>query len=216
MRLPGLLKRAVIEQNTERGGLVETFVALATRARRDGLLSLESEADKMTDPFLRRGVQLVVDGTDETVIRQVLEADVAATKERHQVGYSIFDTMGGFSPTLGIMGAVLGLIHVLSKVDDPTKLAAGIATAFVATLYGVGTANLIFFPMANKLRLLSEEESNLRGLMIRGILSINAGDNPRVVRQKLEAYLPPKSREAAVAKAESPQEAPALAASARR
>lgn len=216
LRLPSLFRRALFEQENKPTELVETFVELATRARRDGLLSLESEAEKIENPFLRRGIQLVVDGTDETLITQVLEADIAATAERHASGYSIFDTMGGFSPTLGIMGAVMGLIHVLSKVDDPTKLASGIAVAFVATLYGVGSANLIFFPLANKLRLLSEEEQQVRRLIIRGILSINAGDNPRIVRQKLEAFLAPKHRGERAAKAEAPAASAPAAAAARR
>lgn len=194
LRLPGLVRRLFFEQGQKREAVVETFVALATRARRDGLLSLESEADKVGDPFLRRGIQLVVDGTDESLLKVILESDIHATAARHSSGYALFDTMGGFSPTLGIMGAVLGLIHVLSKVDDPTKLAAGIATAFVATLYGVGSANLVFFPFANKLRLLSEEEEHTRKLMLQGILAINAGDNPRIVRQKLESFLAPKDR----------------------
>jgi chemotaxis protein MotA len=196
IRLPSLVLQVFRSPSQERAGLIDTFVNLATQARRDGLLSLEKETSAIADRFLRRGVELVVDGADESVIQQVLDAEISSTEERHRVGYSVFDTMGGFSPTLGIMGAVLGLIHVLSKVDDPTKLASGIAVAFVATLYGVGTANLIFFPMANKLRILSEEEGHLRRLIVHGILAIHAGDNPRVVRQKLEAYLSPRQQAA--------------------
>lgn len=216
IRLPKVVGRLFFTHAPKRSSLLESFVELATRARRDGVLSLESEAEKLPDAFMRRGIQLVVDGTDESLIREILEADAAAMVARHGSGISIFDTMGGFSPTLGIMGAVLGLIHVLSKVDDPTKLAAGIATAFVATLYGVGSANLVFFPFANKLRFLSEDEEGLRKLMIHGILAINAGDNPRVVRQKLESFLSPSDRGATAEKpsasaAVSPAPAPAAA-----
>lgn len=218
LRLPKLVMKVMFESKQKSEAIVETFVDLATRARRDGLLSLESEADNLGDQFLRRGIQLVVDGTDEELIKAILHADIEATVARHESGFAIFETMGGFSPTLGIMGAVLGLIHVLSQVNDPTKLAAGIATAFVATLYGVGSANLIFLPMGNKLRLQSEEEEHLRKLMVAGILSIHAGDNPRVVRQKLESFLAPKHRgESAAAPAAGAADAAApVAAGARR
>lgn len=111
----------------------------------------------------------------------------------------MFEMMGGFAPTLGILGAVLGLIHVLSKVDDPTKLAGGIAVAFVATLYGVGSANLIFFPIGNKLRARSEEEAHLHQLILEGVLAIQAGDNPRIVRDKLDVFIAPRNREGAQA-----------------
>src|SRR5579875_798385 len=178
MRLPALLRTALVEKSIPAGELVDLFVDLATRARKDGVLSLE--------------------------------ADIAATRERHRTGYTMFDTMGGFAPTLGILGAVLGLIHVLSQVDDPSKLAAGIAVAFVATLYGVGSANLIFFPLANKLRSRSEAEEQLRHLMLQGILAIQAGDNPRIVRDKLEVYLAPGKRSDSTAAASSaPRSMPA-------
>ncbi|MBX6771183.1 MAG: flagellar motor protein [Chloroflexi bacterium] len=210
MRLPVLLRTALVEKATPANELVDLFVDLATRARKDGVLSLEADAARLPDAFLRKGLQLVVDGADEEIIRQVLEADIAATRERHRTGYTMFDTMGGFAPTLGILGAVLGLIHVLSQVDDPTKLAAGIAVAFVATLYGVGSANLIFFPLANKLRSRSEAEEQLRHLMLQGILAIQAGDNPRIVRDKLEVYLAPGKRSDSTAAASSaPRSMPA-------
>lgn len=197
LRLPKLLKLALFEQGHKGEEIVELFVHMATRARTEGVLSLEAEASQVSDPFLRKGLQLVVDGTDEEVIRQVMEADIAATAERHRSGYALFESMGGYAPTLGIMGAVLGLIHVLSQAEDPSKMAAGIAVAFVATLYGVGTANLIFLPLASKLRLRSEAEQHLRGLVLQGILAIQNGDNPRIVREKLEVFLAPKARSSA-------------------
>lgn len=193
-RLPALLRGAFFDKAQRGGELVELFVELATRARKDGVLSLEGEIKNLPDPFLRKGIQLVVDGTDEEVIKEVLEADIEATAERHASGYAMFEMMGGYSPTLGIIGAVLGLIHVLSKVDDPTKLAAGIAVAFVATLYGVSTANLIYLPIGSKLRLKSEEEQRRGRIILQGILAIQAGDNPRVIRDKLDVFLAPKHR----------------------
>lgn len=196
VRLPALIRMALFERSSRASEVVEIFVDMATRARKDGVLSLESDALRLPDLFLRKGLQLVVDGADEEVIKQVLEADIAATRERHRAGYSMFEAMGGFAPTLGILGAVLGLIHVLSQVDDPGKLAAGIAVAFVATLYGVGSANLVFFPLANKLRSRSEAEEQVRHLMLQGLLAIQAGENPRIVRDKLEVFLPPRDRSA--------------------
>ena len=194
LKLPKLFRQALFVQGESGGELVETFVRFATMARKEGILSLEKDAEQISDRFLRKGIQLAVDGTDETVIRQLLTADIEAMGERHRLGYSLFETMGGFAPTLGIMGAVLGLIHVLSQVADPSKLAAGIAVAFVATLYGVGSANLIFFPVGNKLRMKSEEEMQLRHLILQGVLAIQAGENPRVLRDRLEVYLAPSER----------------------
>lgn len=193
-RAPALIRCAFFERGQSGSDLIDIIVNLAMKARRDGVLSLESEAEEIDDLFLRRGIQLVVDGADDQVIRKVLETDMATTAERHRAGYAMFDMMGGFAPTLGILGAVMGLIHVLTEVNDPTKLAAGIAVAFVATLYGVGTANLIYFPLGNKLRSKSEDEQHLRSLMLQGVLAIQAGDNPRLVRDKLEIYLAPKDR----------------------
>ncbi len=216
LRLPMLVRRALFDHGESGGEIVENFVQLAARARKEGVLSLEKDAEQIADPLLRKGIQLAVDGTDETVIRQILDADIAAMVERHRLGYGLFDTMGGFAPTLGIMGAVLGLIHVLSKVDDPSKLAAGIAVAFVATLYGVGSANLIFFPIANKLRMKSEEEAHLHALMVQGILAIRAGDNPRIVRDRLEVFLAPSQRGKVARTNHSEPSPPLVAADARR
>ena len=205
--LPTLLRRAFFDKGQSGGELVDLIVNLATRARKEGVLSLDNELPNLADPFMQKGIQLVVDGADEEVIKQVLEADIAATAARHQAGYAMFDMMGGFSPTLGIIGAVIGLIHVLSQVADPTKLAAGIAVAFVATLYGVSTANLIYFPIGNKLRIRSEQEKHLRGLILQGILAMQAGENPRIIRDKLDVFLSPKHRRnpSAAQKSEAPQ-----------
>ncbi len=205
IRLPSLLRRALFFQGLKGEELVDLFVSLATKARKEGVLSLEAQVSQLDDPFLRKGIQLVIDGTDEEVIAGILNADIAAMTERHRSGYTMFEMMGGFAPTLGILGAVLGLIHVLSKVDDPTKLAGGIAVAFVATLYGVGSANLIFFPIGNKLRARSEEEAHLRRLILQGVLAIQAGDNPRIVRDKLDVFVAPRYREGAPAVGQSRQ-----------
>jgi chemotaxis protein MotA len=178
----------------EAGELISTLVELADKARRQGLLSLEEEGKKLSDPYLRMGLQLVVDGTDPEVVRTLLEIDTERMQERHASSYGVLAAMGGYAPTMGIIGTVMGLVNVLGSMADPEKLAGSIATAFLATFYGVGSANLMWLPLGKKLQQADEEEALIRGIMAEGILAIQAGDNPRVVRTKLEAFLSPKFR----------------------
>ncbi|MCS7220751.1 MAG: flagellar motor protein [Anaerolineae bacterium] len=174
--------------------LVSQLVSLADKARRQGLLSLEEEEQNITDPFLKKGIMLVVDGVDPVEIRHILETDTQLMAERHAHGYGVLEAMGGYAPTMGVLGAVLGLINVLSHLEESSHLGKGIATAFVATMYGVGVANLVFLPLAGKLKAHSQEEVLLRKIMTEGILAIQAGDNPHIIREKLEAYLSPSLR----------------------
>jgi chemotaxis protein MotA len=148
------------------------------------------------DNFLKKGIQLVVDGTDIELVRNILETDLSFLETRHKLGEGLFTTMGGFSPTLGIIGTVMGLVHALSTIESATKTAQAIAVAFIATFYGISFANLIFLPIANKLKAKTAEEVLLREVMIEGILSISAGDNPRIVEEKLKAFLSPKEQAA--------------------
>jgi chemotaxis protein MotA len=173
--------------------VVDTFVNLADRARREGLLALEQEAASL-EPFTRRGVQMVVDGSDPALVREILEADIDAMRERHKPGAGIFEAMGGFAPTMGIIGTVMGLVHVLENLSEPDKLGPLIASAFLATLYGIFFANALFLPFAAKLKSKSSEEAHLKQLVVEGVLAVQSGDNPRVVREKLDAYLPPSMR----------------------
>lgn len=170
------------------------LVELAQKARREGLLALEEDARNIDDPFLQKGLQLVVDGTEPEIVRAVLESEIAVWEEREKVGEQIFTAIGGYCPTMGIMGAVLGLMHALGQSDDPKKMAKAIAVAFVATLYGVGFANLVFLPLAGKLKVRVAEKRLLYELTLEGILAIQAGENPRLVAEKLSAYLPPSER----------------------
>jgi chemotaxis protein MotA len=174
---------------------IEQMVSFADKARRDGLLALEDEAKSIDDPFLRRGIQMAIDGTDPEVVREVLETEVAATKERHKVGAKFFADMGAFAPTLGIIGTVLGLVHMLENLSDPSSMGPLIASAFVATLWGVMSANLIYLPISNKLKRASAEEIAFKELIVEGVLAIQAGANPRAVGEKLKSFLPPKERE---------------------
>jgi chemotaxis protein MotA len=179
----------------ETGQTIEQMVGFADKARRDGLLALEEEAKSIEDPFLKRGIQMAIDGTDPEVVREVLETEVAALKERHKVGAKFFGDMGAFAPTLGIIGTVLGLVHMLENLSDPSSMGPLIASAFVATLWGVMSANLIYLPISNKLKRSSAEEVAFKELVVEGVLAIQAGANPRAVGEKLKSFLPPKERE---------------------
>lgn len=193
-----VLKKAFKRQELDPAAIVTQLVGFATKARREGLLGLEEEAESIQDPFLKKGLQLVVDGTDIEMIRNIMETDIAFLEARHKIGESIFGTLGGFAPTLGIIGTVVGLVHALSSFGsgeaDAALLVAAIATAFIATFYGISFANLIFLPISFKLKQNSQAEVLLREVMLEGILAISAGDNPRIVEEKLKAFLPPRMK----------------------
>ena len=184
------------EHRIDRTETIRTIVRMAEKARREGLLSLEEEAARLPDQFLRRGVMLVVDGADPELVKDILSSDVDALEARHAAQASLFSTAGGFAPTLGIIGTVMGLVHVLVNLNDPTRLGPAISTAFIATFYGVASANLFYLPVANKLRAISHDEVTTRTMIVEGIVSIQAGDNPRVVEEKLRTFLDPAERAA--------------------
>lgn len=195
-QLPQLLMRALMYVSPDRGASIQTLVRFAEKARREGLLVLEDDLRSTPDEFLRRGVQLVVDGTDPELVKDILETEVGTLEGELKEGAGIYITMGGFAPTLGIIGTVIGLVLVLSNISDPSSLAASIAVAFIATLYGVGSANLVWLPIGNKLMVCANDEVAGRELMIEGILAIQSGDNPRIVEEKLLAFLGSSDRAA--------------------
>ncbi len=195
LALPKLIMRTITGGSSHHAeALVSQLVNLADKARRQGLLSLEEEEEKIADPFLKKGIVLVVDGVDPAEVRHILETETHLMEERHAHGYNLLEAMGGYAPTMGVLGAVLGLINVLSHLEESSSVGEGIATAFVATMYGVGVANLVFLPLSGKLKGYSQEEVLMRKIMTEGILAIQAGDNPRIIREKLEAYLSPRLR----------------------
>ncbi|MDX2022103.1 MAG: flagellar motor protein [Deltaproteobacteria bacterium] len=169
------------------GEIIKQIVELATIARRDGVLALEQQVQNIPDPFLKRAVSFLVDGVDAAVARESLEGQIFHEFEENQTGAKVWESAGGFAPTVGILGAVLGLIHVMENLSDPSKLGPGIAVAFVATVYGVGMANLFFLPMANKAKRKVGLEKERKTLIAEGVLSIQAGLNPRVLEDKLNA-----------------------------
>ena len=175
-------------------GSITRIVALAEVARREGLLALDKAVSDIEDPFFRKGIELTVDGVDPEEIEDILEGEIAAIKERHRVGAKFFGDMGGFSPTLGIIGTVVGLIHVLSSLSDPTAIGPAIGSAFTATLWGVLAANLLWLPIANKLKRASELEIHGKQMILDGLLAVQAGSSPRMIEARLQAYLPPRER----------------------
>ncbi|MDE3075802.1 MAG: flagellar motor protein [Chloroflexota bacterium] len=189
-----LIRKSMRKSDEPNHELITRLVSLAEKARREGLLSLEEDTAQLGDPFLQKGMQLVIDGTDPELVRQVLEIDLALMEKRHETGFGAFEAMGGFAPTFGIMGTVLGLVKVLANLADPSTLGPAISTAFLATFYGISSANVFWLPIAAKLRKKSEEEARFRQVMLDGILSIQAGDNPRIIQEKLEGFLAPKER----------------------
>jgi chemotaxis protein MotA len=196
--VPYFLKVVFVERKIDYITVLDSLVETADKARREGLLSLESQLSEIDNPFLARGLQLVIDGTDPELTRNMLEMEIEAYENKEKVGHDIFMSAGGFAPTMGIIGTVMGLVHVLSNVSEPDKLGGAIAVAFLATLYGVASANVLWIPFATKIKGKAAKDVLLMELVLEGILSIQAGENPRVIREKLMTFLPSQTRETAV------------------
>src|SRR3954471_5397120 len=192
---PKHLMRAVKQKASAPGASVETIVALATRARREGLLALEGEVAAVEDPFLRRALEMAVDGTDSDELAEILGAEIDAKRAADHGAAKFFHDMGGYSPTVGIIGTVIGLVHVLGDLQDPASLGGKIASAFVATLWGVMAANIFWFPLANRLKRIAEAEAEEMELALEGVMAIQAGNNPRLIAQKLQSMLPARAPE---------------------
>jgi chemotaxis protein MotA len=171
------------------GATIQSIVNWSQVARREGLLGLEGLTESESDPFARKGLQLLVDGNEPDTIRNTLEVELGAREQRDLAAAKVFESMGGYCPTIGIIGAVLGLIHVMGNLADPSQLGSGIATAFVATVYGVGLANLVFLPVGSKLKSVIQGQSQYREMLIQGILGIAEGENPLNIELRLRGFL---------------------------
>lgn len=189
LSLPKLMRVAIKKTPEPDHEMVKKVSGLADKARREGLLALEQDAQALENPFLKKGVMLVVDGTDPDLVRSILETEIIHMEKRHEAKIGMLEAMGGFAPTMGILGTVMGLVHVLSNLSNANALGPAIATAFIATLYGVGTANLMWLPLALKLKRKNEEEVALHDMIMEGVLSLQAGDNPRIIEDKLGGFL---------------------------
>jgi chemotaxis protein MotA len=168
---------------------IEKIIGWSNIARKEGLLGLEAMAENETDTFARKGLQLLVDGSEPESIRKILEVELGTKEHNDTQSAKVYEGMGGYCPTVGIIGAVMGLIHVMNNLADPSSLGSGIAVAFVATIYGVGLANLFFLPMASKLKSVIHGQTQFREMVIEGIISIAEGENPRNIETKLHGYL---------------------------
>ncbi|MDA0171082.1 flagellar motor protein [Solirubrobacter taibaiensis] len=210
--IPMQYKRVFAPDSPDLNAKVTELVGYAEAARRDGLLALDEVTNSIEDPFTKKGLQLVVDGTDPDLVADILESENDAMRKRHAAAVQPFDKAGGYAPTMGIIGTVFGLIHVLGNLDQPETLGPMIAAAFIATLLGVASANVVFLPAGARLKQLSQEELHARSLIVEGILSIQAGDNPRVVQEKLITFVPPKQRLSEEQQAEAAAAAKAAAA----
>lgn len=175
---------------------IEAVVQFADQARREGLLALEEAARSIEDPFLRKGIQLAVDGTDPEELRDILEMEIAAKKAADRSKVDFFAQLGTFGPTMGVIGTIMGLIGVLENLSTPETLGPLIASAFLTTLYGVVIANLVAIPIGKRMARLADLQTKHMELVLEGVLSVQAGSNPRMVEQKLQSFLPPESRAA--------------------
>lgn len=184
------LRRVLFEEQQRPAELIDEIIGYATKARRNGLVSLERDAEDASNPFLKKALTLAVDGCDLQDLRRMMELEMEMAESRADAEARVFESAGGYAPTIGIIGAVLGLIQVMKKLADTEQVGHGIAVAFVATVYGVGVANLFFLPAANKIRARAQQVTEMEELMLEGVCGIVEGLNPKLIRSKLEAFSP--------------------------
>ena len=182
------LKHVLFEEDAPLEPIIEAIVALAAKARKNGIVSLEQEIAQVQYPFLYRGLMLAVDGTATNEMRELLELEMKLDIADAELDARVFEAAGGYAPTIGILGAVIGLIQVMKHLDNLSQVGAGIAVAFVATIYGVGSANLLLLPLGQKIRLRAQKSMRTKQLMLEGIMSISQGINPRLIRRKLDTF----------------------------
>lgn len=194
-KFPYFFKIVFTEKKVNYPEVLESLVDTADKARREGLLSLESQLATIENQFMARGLQLVIDGTDPDLTRSMLEMEIEAYEEGEKIGYEMLMTMGGFGPTMGIIGTVMGMVNVLANLTNPDELGPKISVAFMATLYGIASANLLWIPFATKIKVKTGRDILLMEMILEGILSIQAGENPRVIKEKLMTFLPADTRE---------------------
>jgi chemotaxis protein MotA len=192
MTMPKLLGMSMKPRVSDITTIREMLIKFAERARREGLLALENDVEGIKDPFIRHGLQMVIDGLEPDTVEDILTIEIESMQARHMKGIDMFAKMGGYSPTFGVLGTVMGLVSVLANLADPSGLGESIATAFIATLFGVGAANILWLPISANLKSKDAAEAKERHLALAAILAIQAGDNPRIVAQKLAAHAGPE------------------------
>ncbi len=186
---------AITNPSDEAGSIIDSLVTFSEKARREGLLALEDDMSEVQDPFLKKGLELVVDGTDPELVRKIMRTELDFLTARHDKGKGMFDDMATLAPAFGMIGTLVGLIAMLANLEDKAAVGAGMSAALITTLYGAILANGVFIPTSNRLRNRHEEEMLLKEMMIEGTVSIQQGDNPRIVKEKLLSFLPPAIRD---------------------
>jgi chemotaxis protein MotA len=189
-----IIRKAFFFQSKSIEKLIEDLVSYAEIARRDGILSLENTTKDIDDPFIVRGIQMAVDGTDPELIEQIMNNELDNLGERHEAGKGLLDAMGKYAPAYGMIGTLVGLVVMLQNMDDPSKIGSGMAVALLTTMYGALIANGLALPLADRLARRSAEEVLYKTIIIKGVMAIQSGDNPRIVEQKLRTFLPPSAR----------------------
>lgn len=190
-----IVKNAFFPSNSAPEEIVKQFVDFGGKARREGILALEGDVKNISDEFLGKGLQLSVDGLEPQAIENIMDTEVDYLRERHVLGAEIFSTMGTFAPALGMIGTLIGLVQMLQSMDDPSSIGPAMAVALLTTFYGSVMANLVYMPLAGKLRTRSKEEALTKEMIIQGVISLTKGENPRILEQKMLAFMPPKERQ---------------------
>jgi chemotaxis protein MotA len=186
--------KAFREPKADHKQVIAEIIRYANKARKEGIVSLENDIQQASDPFLKRALTMAVDGVEPRILRETMEFEIANLEQEMEHPIKFWEAAGGYSPTIGILGAVLGLIHVMENLSDPSKLGGGIAVAFVATVYGVGLANLVYLPISGKLKVKARAEMVAKEIMLVGVISILEGENPRLIEDKLKSFLPHKDQ----------------------
>ena len=189
-----VVKNAFLSKDLDPNATIDNLVQFAEKARREGILSLEGAMEEANDDFLKSGIRLAVDGVEPELIKDILDTELAFIEDRHKMGQSIFQAMGTYAPAFGMIGTLIGLVLMLQSMEDPSSIGPSMAVALLTTLYGAIMANVVFIPIAGKLKNRTAEEMLIKEITIEGIMSIQSGDNPRIVKQKLQAFLAPKLR----------------------
>ena len=190
-------KHVFMHKSQSIGELIPLVTGFAKKARQEGILSFESQLESIEDSFLVQGIQMAIDGMESSAIEDVMTTEIIYLEERHRLGSEIFTTMGGFAPAIGMLGTIIGLVQMLMQMEDPSQIGAPMAVALLTTFYGTILANLVFIPIAGKLKTRSKQEILVKQMVLQGVLSIQSGDNHRVVEQKLKAFIAPKARSTA-------------------
>ncbi len=194
LKAVSIVKNAFFASNSAPEEIVKQFVDFGGKARREGILALEADVKNINDEFLGKGLQLSVDGLEPQAIENIMDTEVDYLRERHFLGAEIFSTMGTFAPALGMIGTLIGLVQMLQSMDDPNSIGPAMAVALLTTFYGSVMANLVYMPLAGKLRTRSKEETLTKEMIIQGVISLTKGENPRILEQKMLAFMPPKER----------------------